>query len=260
MKTRTTKKPKKIAPKNWSALAEEIGVTRQLLAALRKKPNAPKGYDPDEWRSYLAVRADDKDAPSDLRRAIAKQRLRLMTAMASKAEREDRKAAGEVGDLVPRKQIEDTLQRFGFYLRHLPQIFITEAPYLAGLKDPAAVVELSTRLIDNFHGAALGTLCAHWPGTVPSWFVNAFEKGLHDNPENEATLATRLEQFKGILEILVTPAVADYRAWLDYRRDAMRRYAECADEKERERIYRTEINPNHGAGGYEPNWRDKFPK
>lgn len=47
---------------SWDALAAAINVNRRTIMDLRFRPGAPKGRDPEEWRSFLADRADTQRA------------------------------------------------------------------------------------------------------------------------------------------------------------------------------------------------------
>ncbi len=48
---------------SWEALARAVNYSKRTLQSLRLEPGAPTGHDPDEWRTFMAGRAEVKAAP-----------------------------------------------------------------------------------------------------------------------------------------------------------------------------------------------------
>jgi hypothetical protein len=85
-------------PETASDLAKILGVTRQLIAFHRKKPDAPALGDVEGWRVFLAAvgREGSHAMTKELRERIGKQRLRLLRALARKAETANAIAEGKL--------------------------------------------------------------------------------------------------------------------------------------------------------------------
>lgn len=71
-----------------SSLAALLGVTRQLIASHRKKPDAPAINDVTGWTVYLAQKGRTGSAPAELRKAIAQERLNILRETKMKMARE----------------------------------------------------------------------------------------------------------------------------------------------------------------------------
>jgi hypothetical protein len=96
MRKNTNKSRKSKQPSTIAALALELGVSRQAVARHAKKPGAPGLADVPGWQEFLAANGREGTAPPELRRKIAVQRLRLLKAMATRAEHASRKERGEL--------------------------------------------------------------------------------------------------------------------------------------------------------------------
>lgn len=79
---------KKTKPKNTQAtLAKILGVSRQTISHHVKTGKAPKSLDDiDAWLTHLAAYGTNSGIPKEMRKAIAKQRERLLRAQADRAE------------------------------------------------------------------------------------------------------------------------------------------------------------------------------
>jgi hypothetical protein len=82
------KPPKEKKITTQSELATKLGVARQLISYHRKKPGAPKLNDLEAWREFLIAEGRDSGLPPELRRQLAKERLRLIREQADKLEDE----------------------------------------------------------------------------------------------------------------------------------------------------------------------------
>src|SRR3989442_1933068 len=82
-------------PANASELARLLGCSRQLISSHRRKPGAPPLADVSGWEEFLAAYGREGSMPRGLRERVARERLRLLAAIATKAERENTKAAGK---------------------------------------------------------------------------------------------------------------------------------------------------------------------
>lgn len=77
-----------------SSLAALLGVTRQLIAAYRRKPNAPSLDDVAGWEALLAERGRIGSAPAEIRTKIAKKRLEILEQTKIKLARENEVESG----------------------------------------------------------------------------------------------------------------------------------------------------------------------
>ena len=92
-----TMKPKlKNKKPTQSSVAASLGVSRQLLAAYVKKPDAPALDDLTGWTIYLAQKGRIGSVPPDLRRAIAQERLAILRETKKKLARENEVQAGRM--------------------------------------------------------------------------------------------------------------------------------------------------------------------
>jgi hypothetical protein len=96
-----TKMKKKLTQ---SSLAALLGVTRQLIASHRKKPDAPALNDVTGWTVYLAQKGRAGSAPPDLRRAIAQERLAILRETKKKLARENEVQAGRMMETADAKR------------------------------------------------------------------------------------------------------------------------------------------------------------
>jgi hypothetical protein len=87
-----TRKPKKNATK--SSLSRLLGVSRQLISAHCKDPDAPPIDNPEKWALFLAAKGRSGSVPPELRRKIAEARLAILRATRARMELENRKAEG----------------------------------------------------------------------------------------------------------------------------------------------------------------------
>lgn len=114
-----------------SGLAAVLGVSRQLIAAHRRKPDAPALSDVAGWEVFLARYGRTGSAPEDLRRAIAEERLNILKATRAKIERENDEAARR---LIP---IDDARRQnaeaWAFVFSELERWENEVPPLLAGL-------------------------------------------------------------------------------------------------------------------------------
>ena len=94
MKTKSPKSPKMTVSK----LAAVLGVSRQLIAAHRKKPDAPALDDVAGWNVFFAAhgRMGSSNVPPELRKAIAQERLAILTETKIKLARENESEAGKL--------------------------------------------------------------------------------------------------------------------------------------------------------------------
>lgn len=68
-------------PTTWSAVADELGVSRRHLTTWRRDPTAPKGRDIEAWRAWVTARQSAGEASAELR-ALKLRRERALTARA----------------------------------------------------------------------------------------------------------------------------------------------------------------------------------
>ena len=107
-------------------MANKLGVSRQLLAAHTKKPDAPKLDDVAAWETYLAMHGREGSAPPELRRKIAEQRLRLLTTL---AEREAIKLARERDETLTKGDVGFAISRgMALFFSALDRLVHCEAP------------------------------------------------------------------------------------------------------------------------------------
>jgi phage terminase Nu1 subunit (DNA packaging protein) len=108
MRKHTNKSKKAKQPVTITSLAHELGISRQAVARHAKKPGAPELADVNGWQEFLAAHGREGTAPPELRRKIAVQRLRLLKAMATRAEYS---SARERGELISRGDVQFALAR-----------------------------------------------------------------------------------------------------------------------------------------------------
>jgi transcriptional regulator with XRE-family HTH domain len=131
-----TKKSKKTTQ---SELAAQLGVSRQLLAAHMKKPDAPMLSDLPGWLAYFAQHGRIGSAPEDLRRAIAQERLEILKETKVKLARENKIAAGE---LILAADVVQQCNRAGaFFCAELDR-WSREFPPIAAGRDCAQIAQL----------------------------------------------------------------------------------------------------------------------
>jgi hypothetical protein len=95
-------------PSTITALAHELGISRQALGRHRTKPGAPALTDVAGWEEFLAAHGREGSAPPELRRKIGVQRLRLLRALATRAEYA---ASKERGELISRAEVQFALSK-----------------------------------------------------------------------------------------------------------------------------------------------------
>ena len=131
-----TGRPKKI--RSWTALAQELGITRKTVFELRKSHGAPETFNLEAWKEFLHRRADEnphwqnEDNQSE---EVRELRTKLLRAQAGKEEatrklRELEFAKAEAG-LVPMEDakaaIKKTLQPFRSLLDAYPKSIAVQA-------------------------------------------------------------------------------------------------------------------------------------
>ena len=135
-------KPKSKSAKKitQSSLAAQLGVSRQLVAAHRKKPDAPALDDVAGWIAFLAAHGRTGSCPPELRTAIARKRLEILAETKIKLARENEIASGL---LVPAAEAIRQAGEAGGYLMSQLERFCRELPpALAGL----TAHEIATRI------------------------------------------------------------------------------------------------------------------
>jgi hypothetical protein len=132
-------KNKKSKKTTQSALAAQLGVSRQLLAAHMKKPDAPQLSDLPGWLAYFAQHGRIGSAPAELRHEIAAERLAILKETRAKLARENKIAAGEL--ILAADVILQCNQAGGFFCAELDR-WAREFPPLAAGLDCAAIAQL----------------------------------------------------------------------------------------------------------------------
>lgn len=119
------------SPKTLSELAEVLGVSRQLLNAHRKKPDAPKLGDVSGWTTWLAQHGREGSAPPQLREAIAKERLKILRETDRKLKRENDVASGLLMERAEAKR--ENAKAWAFIFEQLENRLCNQLPpILAG--------------------------------------------------------------------------------------------------------------------------------
>ena len=114
-----------------SSLAAQLGVSRQLIAAHLKKPNAPALNDVAGWIAFLAAHGRTGSCPPELRTAIAQKRLEILAETKIKLARENEIASGL---LVPAAEaIRQAGEAGGYFMGELERLCRELPPALAGL-------------------------------------------------------------------------------------------------------------------------------
>ena len=110
MKSKPRSSQRQKPAQNASALAEALGISRQLVSAWRKKlgADAPALDDVGSWEKILAADGRSGSGSPDLRRAISEQRLRLLSAAAG---REECRLERERGEAVSKTEIAGQISR-----------------------------------------------------------------------------------------------------------------------------------------------------
>jgi hypothetical protein len=101
-----SKKPKQLGTK--TALARELGISRQALGRHLAKPGAPGLGNVSAWQEFLAAHGREGSGPPELRRKIGVQRLRLLRTLATRAEHA---ASKERGELISRAEVQFALSK-----------------------------------------------------------------------------------------------------------------------------------------------------
>ncbi len=130
-----TKMKKKLTQ---SSLAALLGVTRQLIASHRKKPDAPAINDVTGWTVYLAQKGRAGSAPPDLRRAIGQERLAILRETKKKLARQNEIEAGRMMETADAKQQAGAAMGMAF--AELERLASEWPPALAGL-DAVSIYE-----------------------------------------------------------------------------------------------------------------------
>jgi len=97
-------KPKLKNKNTQSSLATSLGVSRQLIAAYKRKPDAPALNDLTGWTIYLAQKGRIGSAPPDLRREIAQERLGILRETKKKLARQNEIEAGRLMETADAKR------------------------------------------------------------------------------------------------------------------------------------------------------------
>ena len=114
-----------------SKLAETLGVSRQLLAAHRKKPAAPKSLnDVAAWTLYFAQHGRIGSAPDDLRRAIAQERLEILRETKLRLARENQESAKALMPVADAKRQNG--EAWAFVFSEIDKLANEAPPGLAG--------------------------------------------------------------------------------------------------------------------------------
>src|SRR6058998_3969254 len=95
-------------PQTASQLARKLGVSRQLVAAHRRRPGAPDLADVPGWNVWLAAVGREQSGPPKLREQIARKRLHLLGIL---ADRERVKLANDRGQTVRKDQVQFALRK-----------------------------------------------------------------------------------------------------------------------------------------------------
>lgn len=131
MKAKNSKSRTKSKAMTASKLAQMLGVSRQLIAAHRKHPGAPKLQDVAGWTLFLAERGRAGSAPPELRQAIAQARLGILNETKSRLARENAVADGEM--MLVSDARRQAAEAWGFLFSALQQGRDELPPQLAGL-------------------------------------------------------------------------------------------------------------------------------
>lgn len=123
--TRKNRPAKTTKPtRTLSELAEILGISRQNLHGHRQRLGdaAPRLDDIVGWEEILSAAGREGSAPPELRRQISEQRLRLLTAAAS---REENRLTRERGEFLSKVEVNAAIDRgsarFWFRLENLVQ-------------------------------------------------------------------------------------------------------------------------------------------
>jgi hypothetical protein len=127
MKHKTKSKSK---PQTLAQLAKVLGVSRQLLNAHRRKPDAPKLSDVDGWIVWLSANGRDGSAPPELRKLIAAERLAILKETKARLARENAREAGELMPVADAKRFN--AEAWSFIFDRLEHLCLEKPPALAG--------------------------------------------------------------------------------------------------------------------------------
>lgn len=133
-------KSKTLKTLTQTAVAKQLGISRQLLSSHLKTPGAPSLDDLEGWRTFLAQVGRSGSAPPDLRRKIAVERLGILKEQRAALARKNETEAGE---LMPcASAARQAAEAMGYTFSELERLCRETPPSLAGL--PA--VEIGKRL------------------------------------------------------------------------------------------------------------------
>jgi hypothetical protein len=242
MKMKNTPKttPKSAPPKpTQSALAAQLGVTRQLIAAHCKKPDAPGLDDVAGWSAYFAQHGRVGSCPPDLRRALAEVKLDILRETKAKLVRENKVATRDCGEMIPRERVEELLRAFGNAFRGAVSGFEACGQAVFMAKDADAVRAIIYRAYIDLSFTSMAAVRGSKKINCPDWMLKVFCKATELAPWSESTYA---EMSAFACEFMCQNGqreLDDYRK----RRDALKHYYETTDSAEKARIWRDEVAP-----------------
>lgn len=130
-----------------SEAARRIGTSRQALDVHRRKPGTPALDDTEGWRTYLAANGREGSAPPEIRAKIAKERHKLLAAM---AEREQLRLSKDKGEVIAKAEVSTALARgMSVLFGQLESIFSNEFPRLVVGLEPAAIAAQARDAIEK---------------------------------------------------------------------------------------------------------------
>ena len=138
-------RPKSKAPKpTQSSLAKALGISRQLVAAHARKPDAPKLDDLTGWTAYLAQHGRIGSAPDDLRRAIAQERLEILKETKAKLVRDNKVEEGKM--MLCSSAVKQAAEAGGYMFAELERMARELPPALAGQSAVEVCKRISTEV------------------------------------------------------------------------------------------------------------------
>jgi hypothetical protein len=184
-KTRNTSRilrpPTSTQKVSQSTLAHTLGVSRQLISAHAKKPDAPPISDTLAWKEFLASAGRTGSLPTDLRRRLGEERLRMAQAKADLVEHERDAVTGDAAEAMPRAQVETLLRSCGWLMgiavRQSLRDCALRCAHLSSDKLPGELWRIGSDAV----GQALAALGA-FPGSPPAWSFDAL-RASYGHPE-----------------------------------------------------------------------------
>jgi|ERR1043166_7981596 hypothetical protein len=149
-KRKTKPKPASAVPATAAELARILGVSRQLISAHQKDPDAPPIGDVDGWTAYLAAHGREQSGPPELRAQIGAQRLALLTAI---RHREELKLSRERCEMLDKAEVQAAILKG-------TAVFFSALDRLAGMELPAQLRGLDEAGIAQRLAAAVEQLKA----------------------------------------------------------------------------------------------------